>query len=344
MLVIDGSRGEGGGQILRTSVALSAVTESPLRVINIRANRSNPGLRAQHVNAINAVAELCNARVKTVDTGSKEIGFYPGKIKGGNFNVDIGTAGSITLLLQAFMIPAAFADKRVRIRIRGGTDVRWSPPIDYLRYVTLPVLEKFNYRAEIELGRRGYYPKGGGRVKATIHPIEELRPVEMVDWGNIKAAGGVAHAHSDLEKNSVARRQAKASRSLVYKKLANMHYEGNIEIKQEYDKTLSYGSGITLWVETDNSIIGADSLGARDKIAESVGSEAAVSLIREIDSGAPLDRYMADQIVPYLALAGGKVRVSQVTGHTRTNIDIVNKFGFNVKVKGDIIEAARPQT
>ena len=332
MISIDGSGGEGGGQVLRTSIALSAVTKKPVTVFNIRAKRSNPGLRPQHLNAIKALAKLCGAELKGSAVDSMEIEFIPHEIKSMDLNLDIGTAGSITLVLQALMIPAVYAPGRVRVRITGGTDVRWSPSIDYLRFITLPVLQGFGYKAEIRLVRRGYYPAGGGRVDIDIFPAEP-KPLNLLERGGIISAGGISHAHLGLAKSGVAGRQAKSAlKGLSYLPL-------NVEIKEEYVKTLSYGSGVTLWAETKNSVLGADSLGERGKSSEVVGGEAAGNLIKEIDSKASLDKYMADQIVPYIALAGGSARVSEITKHTKTNVDIVNKFGFDVKIEGNTIKA-----
>lgn len=332
MISIDGSGGEGGGQVLRTSIALSAVTKKPVTVFNIRAKRSNPGLRPQHLNAIKALAKLCSAELKGSDVDSMEVEFIPHEIESMDLNLDIGTAGSITLVLQALMIPAVYAPGRVRVRITGGTDVRWSPSIDYLRFIILPVLQKFGYKAEIRLVQRGYYPVGGGEVVMDFFPSEP-KSLNLVERGGIISAGGISHAHLGLAKSGVAARQAKSA----LKGLS--HLPIDVEIKEEYIKALSYGSGITLWVETRNSVLGADSLGERGKSSEAVGGEAARNLIKEIDSKASLDKYMADQIIPYIALAGGFARVSEITKHTKTNVDIVNKFGFKVRIEGNTIKA-----
>jgi len=340
MLQIDGSEGEGGGAMVRVAIALSAVTGKGIRIFNIRARRSNPGLRAQHLTGINAVAELCNAEVRGAEISSKEIEFKPDRIQSKKINIDIGTAGSITLVLQALMVPAIFAEDKVRIKITGGTDVRWSPPIDYLRFVTMPILQRFGCNGRIELLRRGYYPKGGGKVIAEFSP-SKLKPIEIPEPGRILSAGGISHAHQNLEKALVARRQARAARPLIYNRLSNLGINSDIIINQEYCNTLSYGSGLTLWIKTENSVIGSDSLGERGKPAERVGQEAAENLLRELDSGAPLDRWMADQIVPYLALAGGAARASEITEHTRTNVMLANKFGFDVRVEEDVIRAQK---
>ncbi len=333
MIEIDGSLGEGGGQILRTSVAFSAVMQEPVRIKNIRAKRDNPGLRAQHMNAINAVAELCNAATKGIEIGSREIEFVPSEIKTKKLNIDIGTAGSITLVLQALMIPAIYTKEILEIKIHGGTDVRLSPSIDYMRFVTLRILKKFGYNSEIDLVRRGYYPAGNGLVIARIHPVEKLKNVNLMEEGKILSINGISHAHKDLWKSDVAERQAGSARLGIFNKL-----QTDSKIQKEYADALSYGSGITLWADTENSVIGSDSLGERGKRAEIVGNEAAEKLIKEIQSNAPLDKHMGDQIIPYLALAGGSVMVSRITEHARTNVEIVRKFGFKLEIEGNVIK------
>ncbi len=335
MIRIDGSQGEGGGQVLRTSVALSAVTGRPIRVFDIRAKRKNQGLMAQHIGAIEAVARLCGAEVKGIAIGSKEIEFTPSEISGGRFNIDIGTAGSITLVLQALMLPAMFAKKTTVFQIRGGTDVNWSPPIDYLSNVTMPLLGRFGYTGAVELLKRGYYPAGGGKVTAKITPCR-MNEIVLKERGRVISVKGVSHAHASLGKGLVAERQMKAARTLLYNKT---HKE--IGIVRQYVRAQSYGSGLTLWAETENSRLGAGALGEKGKSAEIVGQEAAGRLIKEVDSGAALDVHMADQIVPYLALFGGGVSVSEVTEHTRTNVEVCRKFGFDVEIEGNIIKASK---
>ena len=347
MLKIDGSIGEGGGQIIRTSVAMSAITGEPIKITNIRANRPNPGLGAQHFSAVDAAAKLCDAKVSGLKIGSKEVVFKPDSLKGRKLNIDVGTAGSVTLILQALMIPATYLDGEIIINIRGGTDVRWSPPIDYLRFVTLPILRKFGYIGEVVLLKRGFYPKGGGKIKVKIKGIKKLKKINLNNRGYFKGICGISHAHTNLKKAEVAKRQMKSARPLLFNELSklidkNTNFDFDfdlnfIKIKQEYPDTLSYGSGITLWAEFENTIIGADSLGERGKRAEIVGYEAAQNLIKEINSGGCVDKYMADQVIPYIALSGDSVKVSEITKHARTNVKIVNKFGFDVKIEGNVI-------
>ncbi|MFZ2455927.1 MAG: RNA 3'-terminal phosphate cyclase [Candidatus Altiarchaeia archaeon] len=339
MFEIDGSSGEGGGQILRTAVSMAAVTGEPVKVFNIRAGRDKSGLMPQHFSAVQAVADLCGAKVEGLTLGSDKIVFSPGKLRGGKYNVDVGTAGSVTLVLQALMLPAFFAPVKVSLVVQGGTDVKWSPSIDYLRYVFLPLIGKFGCRASVDLSSRGYYPAGGGKVIAEILP-SKLKSLELLKSGKIASVKGLSHAHLGLKGAKVAERQVKGAEYAIRNDLLDKGFPGGLAIAQEYVNTPSYGSGITLWAGTENSIIGADALGEKGRRAEDVGIEAGKHLIEDVSSNAALDRYMADQIIPYLALAGGTVSVSEITGHVRSNIGVVNAFGCDVSIKGRRISSS----
>jgi len=331
MIVIDGSAGEGGGQILRTSVALGALTSKPVTVRNIRAGRNPPGLKPQHVAAIEAVAQVCGAEVKGNYPGYGEIVFEPGPVNAGVFSFDVGTAGSATLVIQSLLPVLAGAGGDFCFTVQGGTDVSWSPQADYLKNVTLPLVERFGPRIRMKIARRGYYPKGGGLVEVRVSG-SELKPVSLLEPGGVLAVKGVSHAHISLKERQVCERQANSARK-------NMVYYDKVGITCDYADTLSVGSGITLWAECKNTILGADFLGARDLRAEEVGRKAALGLLGELQSGACLDKHMADQIVPYLAIAGGKATVSEATEHCKTNIWVCNQFGFDVRLEGKTIIA-----
>jgi RNA 3'-terminal phosphate cyclase (ATP) len=333
MIEIDGSKGEGGGQILRTAVSMAAVTGESVKVSNIRAGRDKSGLMPQHFSSVQAVADICGAKVEGLALGSDKIVFSPGKIRAGNYNLDVGTAGSVTLVLQSLMLPAFLAPGKVSIQAIGGTDVKWSPSIDYLRCVFLPLIGKFGCRSTVELACRGYYPAGGGKVIVEIMP-SKLQKTELLKRGKIASVKGSSHAHLGLKGAKVAERQVRGAEYAIRNDLPDKGFSEGIAILQEYVNTLSYGSGITLWAGTENSIIGADALGEKGRRAEDVGMDAGRKLIEDISSNAALDRYMADQIIPYLALAGGTVSVSEISGHAKSNIDVVNAFGCDVSIKG----------
>src|SRR5271157_4709150 len=176
---------EGGGQIVRTTIALSALTGKPIKLTKIRDKRPNPGLQAQHVVAVKAVGAICNAETTGLTQGSQELTFTPHGHVAGRWSFDVGTAGSIPLILQALMPAAAYAPSDVTLDLTGGTDVRWSPTIDYLRLIHLPLLQSMGYRAIIQLQRRGHYPKGGGHVTITINPPRYLKAITLLDRGEL---------------------------------------------------------------------------------------------------------------------------------------------------------------
>ncbi len=321
---IDGSYGEGGGQILRTAVALSAVTGKPVEIINIRKARPKPGLAAQHVKAVESLASICEAEVAGCELHSTSLTSKPGKIKGGTNEIDIGTAGSISLFLQCLMPAAMHASGPLKIRITGGTDVQWSPSIDYLRFVTLGALARMGYKCELALIRRGYYPRGGGCIEVIITP-SSLEKTSF-DGNTCSCIEGISHS-SNLPSH-VAERQAASA----LKTLEDDGYSCRISLEvNDYPST---GSGVTLWCGT----MGGTALGKPGLRAEKVGERAAQAIISELKSGAGVDVYLADQLIPYLALAGGgSFTTRMITPHTKTNIWVTEQF-LQVKFKIEEME------
>ena len=289
MLEIDGSYGEGGGQLVRTTVALSAVTGKEIKVTNIRKNRPNPGLKQQHLKALETAARICEARISGLFPGSTELFFAPVEIKGGKYNIDIGTAGSITLFLQCIMPALPFAKEEVELTVKGGTDVAWSPTIDYLQHVTFRALERLGYTGSVTLKEHGYYPKGGGKVSAFFKPCKLQGFHFLKEEEEIR---GISHA-SNLPAH-VPLRQAEAAST----RLMEAGYPSQIET-QSFE-AFSTGSGITLWT----GYIGGSALGERGFPAEKVGKSAADEIIPELRAGASVDTHLADQLIPYMALAG----------------------------------------
>ncbi len=328
MIVIDGSYGEGGGQILRTAVALSVITGRAVKIVNIRANRPNPGLRPQHLHGILALKELSNARVKGARVGSTVLEFVPGEAKPAHIRVPIKTAGSITLVLQALLPAMAFTGGS--FEVTGGTDVPWSPPVDYLKHVTLFALEKMGIKASIEIKRRGHYPRGGGLVVGRVGPWEERKPLIALEWEGIERFAGISHA-TNLPPH-VAERQAKAARERL-KELYNVP----VDIETEVGRSLGPGSGVVVWAETDKLRLGGDALGKRGKPAEVVGREAADELLNQLTTRAAVDKFLGDQLIPFLAFAGGGVKVAEITNHLFTNIWVVERFlGRVFEVEGEV--------
>jgi RNA 3'-terminal phosphate cyclase (GTP) len=347
MIEIDGSYLEGGGQIVRTALALSMITQKAFSVKEIRKNRPNPGLKNQHLFCIKALQSLSNAQVEGALLGSTGLEFLPGTLKPRTLSIDIGTAGSISLLLQSILPPLIFAESKSRLKITGGTDTKWAMPFDYLNNLFLPHLHKYA-QIQTKLLGRGYYPKGGGSVEIKIKPQknESAQKLEYLRQHSLIQIKGISHASLDLQKALVVERQAKAA------KLRLSTLRCPVSIRTEYSNSLSTGSGITLWavfskdpneIDTLNPIrIGADALGERGKRAEEVGSEAAARLTREIESEAPIDSHLADNLIPFLALKGGKIRVSQITNHTLTNIYTCEAFLgkiFSIDKENKIISA-----
>jgi RNA 3'-terminal phosphate cyclase (ATP) len=288
--------------------------------------------------AVKAVAALSKAKVEGLHLGSTSIRFIPSELRGGRYVFDIGTAGSVTLVLQAILPVLAFVDGPVEITVRGGTDVPWSPPIDYVRFVLIELLRKFGLELEVELKRRGHYPRGGGVVVFRVRdPPRALKPVNLVERGSILSVEGLSHAVR-LPPH-VARRQANSAREVIEKELPSTPIHIDLEFYEPgRDPHLGPGSGIVLWARTEHSLLGGDSLGAKGKPAEQVGREAAMKLIEDLKTGMALDRHASDMLIPFAALARGTSRLggARLTLHAITNIEVVKMVveGVSVKVKG----------
>lgn len=323
-LEVDGSLGEGGGQILRTALSLSTILSKPIKIKNIRRNRPNPGLAPQHLKAVETLAMVVGAETRGLSLGSKELFFSPGRpVRKNFFDVNIGTAGSISLLIQTLAPLSVVMDSEKRFRIVGGTDVRWSPPLDYLRNVFLPTVGRFGVGLSLKLLRRGHYPKGGGLVELTLKPSKNLRKIEIT--GKPKILGVYGVSHSVNLPGHVAERQASAAK----KKLGERGFSAEICVEAANNPMTSPGSGIVLWATTDKGpTIGASSLGEKGKPAEKVGEEAANKLLNLLEGGKPVDPHLADQLIPYMALAPGcsVIETTTLTRHTQTNMLVAEQL------------------
>jgi len=321
---IDGSHGEGGGQILRGAIALSAMTGKPTRIINIRSKRPNPGLQPQHIVSLKAAATICGAVAKGLEIGSTEVEFAPGRIVAGSYIFDIKTAGSITLVIQALLPILSFGERTSVVTIEGGTDVPWSPGIDYVRQVMIPGLSAFGVRAGVEVERRGHYPRGGGRVTLNVEGAESLLPHSAVKRGEVRCITGLSHC-TNLP-GHVARRQADAA----LEQLRECGFcEGKIDEEISQTQSGGPGSGILLLAEAGGTMhVAADALGAKGKRAEEVGREAANRLVNELRSGMAADRHMGDMAIIYMASATGisELGISSMTPHTETMIWLSEVF------------------
>ena len=337
MIQIDGSYMEGGGQILRTALALSTLTGKPFRIDRIRHHRPRPGLKPQHLSCIDALKQLANAQVKGAQAGSAAVEFFPGRIYAVTLSIDIGSAGSITLLLQSLLLPCMFADAPVRIKINGGTDTRWSIPIDYFSRVILPC---FNELASIEIKnmRRGFYPKGQGFVDLSVSPRYHLNDFNTVEeliahlFNSVSRIHltrkpaqirieGISCASSRLKGAGVAERQAEGAAERIGSRFA-------LKIDSYYQDTASPGTVITLWTvsKEGQACVGADALGKRGVRAEKIGAMAARKLLKVLNSDAAVDHHLADNLIPLLALVGGTIKTNNITGHIRSNIYVCEQF------------------
>ncbi|NYT03471.1 MAG: RNA 3'-terminal phosphate cyclase [Candidatus Methanofastidiosa archaeon] len=322
MLEIDGSFGEGGGQILRTSLALSILTDTPIHIYNIRKNRPREGLAPQHLKTISAIEELTGSVVEGNFVGSTEVKFTPKNEFKRRATINIGTAGSITLLLQSLMIFLPFLENKTTISVHGGTNVQWSPQIDYLREVTIPTLERMGYKIVINNVLRGYYPEGGGNVEIEVNPIKKLKAIQIDKFEKSSKIEGISYS-TNLPEN-VTERQKKSARGVVFKEGVTP----SIKVQVEKDSSQRIGSGIFLYSKYKTAVIGDGALGAKGKRAEEVGEEGAKNFLEKYKEG--FDCHLSDQIAPYMALAEGKSYIyTKSTSHLETNISILEKFCDN---------------
>jgi len=327
MIEIDGSYMEGGGQIIRTAIALSAITGKSCRIENIRHNRPNPGLQPQHLAAVKSVARLCGTEV-AANVGDTSLVFKPNKIKGGRYDIDIGTAGAISLVLQSLILPSIHAEHPTTLEIKGGTHVKWSPSMDYMQQIFCYYMKKLGLDITFSIEQHGFYPRGGGVIKAKISPGNP-KPLELVTRGNLVGYDATSIASGDLQKAQVAERQLKRIEKAFQLSKRNI----------AYFQAASPGSAVHVSAVYENCVLGASSIGERGKSAEKVGEEAANELKSDIDSGACFDRHMSDQILPFLAFAknDSRIKVAEITGHVRTNIWVIEKF-LPVKFEIDDVE------
>jgi RNA 3'-phosphate cyclase len=329
LIEIDGSEKSGSGTILRMAVALCAIIGEPLHIYNIRQNRPQPGLKPQHLEAVLTAAKLCDAELEGAKADSRELWFRPKEMRGGKIEAEIGTAGSISMLLMTVLPMCAYAENTVHLHIsKGGTDVSHSPTINYMRFVLLPTLHRMGLNAVLTVHKYGYYPKGNGEVTITVEPCKPLTALSLETFGNVKSIRGVSVC-TFLAERKVAERQAKAANEY----LGERGYKADIQVVNDASNPLQKGSSIVLWAESDaGAILGADAIGELRKASETVGIEAAEKLYTEIIAKPTVDAHLADMLVPYVALAHGKSAylTRTLTEHLRTNIALAERI-LNVK-------------
>jgi RNA 3'-terminal phosphate cyclase (ATP) len=335
MFEVDGGEKSGSGTILRLSVALSAVTTQPLHIFNIREKRPQPGLKPQHLEAVLTAAKLCNAKVEGAVLRSRELWFTPNEIRGGRFEAEIGTAGSIPMLLLTVLPICAYANMSVRLHIsKGGTDTWSAPTINYLRFVLLPALKKMGLNAQLTVQRYGYYPKGMGEATLTVDPCRGLKPFRLIEFGTITNIKGYSVCTFLADKH-VAQRQADAARA----RLAQSGLTASIEVTNDISNPSQKGSSIVLWAETNTGVVlSGDAIGELGKPSEAVGNEAAEKLLNEIQAKPTVDVHMADMLIPYAALARGNsiFTTRKASDHLLANIWLTGKL---LTTKFDITKA-----
>jgi len=317
MIAIDGSFGEGGGQILRTSLALSVVTGKPFRIRKIRAGRKKPGLGRQHLTAVGAAAEVSGARVSGDALGSQELTFTPGPPRGGSYRFDVGTAGSCTLVLQTVLPALLLADVPSELTLEGGTHNPFAPPFEFLERALLPLLNRMGPEVTARLRRAGFYPAGGGRVDVSIRPCAHLAGLQLRERGT--AARRSARALVSGLPLRIAERELKVVRRRL----------SLDERALSAEEVPSNGPGNVVMVEVESEQVTEvfTAFGRKGLPAERVARAAASQAAEYLESGVPIGRRLADQLLLPLALAGGgSFRTLPPTDHSVTNIEVIGKF------------------
>jgi RNA 3'-phosphate cyclase len=319
MIDIDGAHGEGGGQLVRTAVALSALTGRPLRLRNVRASRARPGLAPQHLAAVRAVAALCEARCEGLELRARAFSFEPrSRPAGGELRVDVGTAGSVTLVLQA-LVPILLGARRAsRVVVTGGTDVPQAPTWDYFRQVLLPLLARMGLAVKASVARRGYYPRGGGEVTVEVVPGSPA-PWHFSGPGSWKIHGEAHVANLPL---AIADRMRDAALSSLARQAA---VEARVLGREE---AVGTGGAITLRAESEAAVLGASRVAERGVRAETLGEAVGRELAADLASGAALDVHAADQVLVYMAMARGECSFTTraVSSHARTAMWLLPQF------------------
>lgn len=332
MIIIDGSQGEGGGQILRSSLALSLVTETPFRIINIRANRSKPGLMRQHLTAVEAAVTVGSADVEGASIGSRELAFAPHGIKHGEHRFSVGTAGSATLVLQTVLPALLLASGPSTLTLDGGTHNPWAPPFDFLKKVFVPLINRMGPEVAVTLERHGFYPAGGGRFHVQVTPAAQLAPIELKDRGAIHTR----RARALL--SALPRHIAERELNHVRKRL---NWDGAELLIEDVHDQRGPGNVVLIEVESEHVTEVFTGFGEMNVRAETVADRVAVEAARYIDSGVPVGEHLADQLLLPLALAGGGAFLTlPLTPHSLTNIDVIKQF---LEVETEV-HAASPGT
>jgi RNA 3'-terminal phosphate cyclase (ATP) len=338
MIYIDGSYGEGGGQILRTSLSLAAITGNSIRIENIRAGRSKPGLAAQHLTSVRAAAAICNAKVSGDTLGSMTLEFVPGSsVQAGSYTFDVsearegGSAGAVTLVLQTILLPLVLASGDSQVILKGGTHVSYSPSVNYIQHVYLPIVQRMGVQVEVKLNAWGWYPRGGGEVELLVSGGSKLDGIHLVERGDLQQVRGLAVV-TELPSHIPQRMANRAE---------NMLREAQLKpaVQPLRAKGVAPGAGLFLTAEYENSLAGFGALGRLGLAAEKVADMACEELLKFHQTGAPVDEHLGDQLLLPAALAstGSQYRVAEVSQHLTTNAWVIEKFGL-ARVMVDEVE------
>ncbi len=318
MIEIDGSDGEGGGQILRSSLSLAICTQQPFRISNIRANREKPGLMRQHLTAVKAAAEICDAEIEGAELGSRALTFEPGRLVAGDYIFDIGTAGSCTLVLQTVLPALLTAAGESRVRILGGTHNNGSPPFDFLARSFLPLLARMGAQVQLELASYGFYPRGGGEIRARIVPVARLGALELRDRGAL--VRGHAEAYVAAIPLFVAQRELEVIRR-------QLGFAAGDLLLRALPNDAGPGNAVTITLEHEHVTEVFTGFGAKGVRAEEVAEHAVEGARAYLASGAPVDEHLADQLILPMALgSGGSFLARKVTPHLHSNAAVIERF------------------
>jgi RNA 3'-terminal phosphate cyclase (ATP) len=337
MIHIDGSQKSGSGTIVRFAVGLATLLGEELHLINIRAKREKPGLRPQHLKSIQALQQICQGTLSGGEIGSSEIRFKPGgEVKGGYYEWDIGTAGSTTLLAMTLLPPACFSTGAMSFRISGGLFQDFAPSAYHMQYVFFSVLNKMDINAKLSIIRPGYVPRGGGVIQVTVEPVTgKIKPISLLSQGDVVGIEGVALS-SHLKERRVSERMVEKCNQV----LKSDGYRAQIEVI--YDTlALQRGAALTIYAKTSSGgIIGADRAGEPRRTSEDIARYVARNLVEELAAGATVDRYLADQLIFYAALADGvsEYRIPRLTEHVETNLWLVETMlGAKAEVNQNLV-------
>lgn len=332
---MDGGFGEGGGQIIRSAITLSCLTQKPIEIFNIRKNRKVPGLRPQHLTGIKILAKICNAKVEGLQIGSTRVRFFPAKVVDAQLKENVGTAGSIPLILQVLIPAVAISRKKLRISITGGTDVSWSPTSDYTRFVLQEAYSRMGINFSINIRRRGYYPHGGGIIEADVFPSEKINPVSLLK--RTRKSVDLVCSYS-----SISRKLIDEETEIATSILKESGFDCNHEIRE--DPAYDIGCSFLVHSHDKNHVIGSDAI-YKDGIS-GIGKAVAN---RFLESDLGVDEFLSDMLVIPMCLADGVsvFRVNKITKHLETNLFVtseilnckygIGKFdsGFEVRISGN---------